>query len=138
MASLMSVSTSQSFPLVKPRLLLVSDSAERLQRLRVWLGSDELELRSVSSLDELQRECASEHALAAIDVSPAQLPEVLDTIRTSRGHDQIPVLVESSRNKTVTAGLLPRYRAMACSLREMAALTHSDDNPRAASSKPIL
>ena len=142
MASLMPVPSSPDFPLplTKPRLLLVSDSAERLHRLRAWLNSDELELRSVSSLAELQRECASEHALAAIDVSPAQLPQVLAMIRASHGHYEIPVLVETSRNNALpaAAGLLPKYRAMPCSLRQMAALAHPHNEQRAPITKRIL
>ena len=108
----------------KARLLLVSDSAERLRQMRATLEYGEVELRCVCSLEELQGECATPHTLAAVDVNPAQLPAVLQMIRASLGHGEIPLLVETSRitQQPPVAGLLPHYRAMPCSLREMATL----------------
>lgn len=118
-----SISPSRDFSrsLDKTRLLLVSDSVEQLCRLRASLNCADVEVRGVSSLEELQSECASQHTLAAIDVNPTQLPAVLDMIRASRAHSEIPVFVENSRidQPPPTAGLLPRYRAMPCNLHQM-------------------
>jgi len=118
-----SISPSRDFSrtLNKTRLLLVSDSAEQLCRLRASLNCADVEVRGVSSLEELQSECASQHSLAAIDVNPTQLPAVLDTIRASRDHSEIPVFVENTRidQPQPAAGLLPRYRAMPCNLHQM-------------------
>jgi hypothetical protein len=125
-------------PLDKARLLLVSDSAEQLCRLRASLNCYDMEVRGVSSLEELQSECARPHTLAAIDVNPAQLPEVLDTIRASHAHSEIPVFVENSRIiQQPPAGLLPRYRAMPCNLNQMIQ-AHMGDYRRARVSNAVL
>ncbi len=140
MASLMQRHLASDFPLSfnKLPLLLFSDSAERLGWLRASLAGGAAEIHVVSSLEELQRECALNHALAVIDANPAQLPKVLDIIRTSRGHGDIPLLVETSHcNRQPAAGLLPKYRAMPCSLRELVALARPGDG-RSHMSRPIL
>lgn len=141
MASSITALVSHDFPcsLDKTRLLLVSDSAEQLSHLRASLDCGDMEIRGVSSLEELQSECASQHALAAIDVNPAQLPAVLDTIRASREHSEIPVFVENSRinQQPPAAGLLPKYRAMPCSLNQMIQ-THRGAHQRVKISNHVL
>ena len=123
----------------KAKLLLVSDSVEQLCRLRASLNCYDMEVRGVSSLEELQSECARPHTLAAIDVNPAQLPEVLDTIRASRAHSEIPVFVENTRvnQQPPAAGLLPKYRAMPCNLNQMIQ-AHMGAQRRARVSNPVL
>ena len=141
MTSLMQRHTAVDFSLSfdKLPLLLFSDSAERLGWLRALLASGAVEIHVVSSLEELQGECASEHALAVIDASPGQLQQVLDMIRASRGHSDIPLLVETSHcPQQPAAGLLPKYRAMPCGLRELVALAQPGYGRSEHLSRPIL
>lgn len=141
MASLIQRHIAADFPrsLNQLPLLLFSDSAERLGWLHASLAGGAAEIHVVSSLEELQGECALHHALAVIDASPAQLPKVLDIIRTSRGHSDIPLLVETSHcTRPPAAGLLPKYRAMPCSLRELVALAQPGKGQSEHASRPIL
>ncbi|MBI1761682.1 MAG: hypothetical protein HYR56_09630 [Acidobacteria bacterium] len=141
MASLMQRHAVSDYPRPhnKTPLLLFSDCAERLDWLHALLAYEAVEIHVASSLEELQGECASEHALAVIDVNPAQLPQVLDIIRASRGHSEIPLLVETSRcNQPLLAGLLPKYRAMPCGLRELVALAQPGDEQTPQSIRPML
>lgn len=141
MASLMQRQIASDFPRSRNKrtLLLFSDSAERLGWLRASLAGGAVEIHVVSSLEELQGECASRHALAVIDASPTHLPKVLDMIRASREHRDIPLLVETSHcHQQPAAGLLPKYRAMPCSLRELVALARLGNDRTEHSIRPIL
>ncbi|HKQ79472.1 MAG TPA: hypothetical protein VJ810_37610 [Blastocatellia bacterium] len=127
---------SVSFPTSRPRLLLVSDSYDRLRSLGAGVNHNEFDITTVCSLEELKVACCSCHDLAALDVSPAQIEPMLKQIRTSASHKAIPVLVEATRltNDLTLAGLLPEYRAMPCSHTEMLTLLQraneaSNDNP---------
>jgi len=127
---------SVSFPPTKPRLLLVSDSYDRLRSLEAGFNHNEFDITTVCSLEELIDACCACHDLAALDVSPAQIEPMLRQIRTSATHTAIPVLVEATRltNDLTLAGLLPVYRAMPCSHTEMLALMQraheaSNENP---------
>jgi len=115
---------SVSFPPTKPRLLLVSDSYDRLRSLEAGFNHNEFDITTVCSLEELIDACCACHDLAALDVSPAQIEPMLRHIRTSESHMAIPVLVEATRltNDFTLAGLLPEYRAMPCSHSEMLTL----------------
>lgn len=131
--------TDLSLSFTQLPLLLFSDSAERLDGLRATLADGAVEIHVVRSLEELQCECALNHALAVIDASPAHLPKVLDIIRTSRGHGDIPLLVETSHcARLPAAGLLPKYRAMPCNLRELVALAQPGKGQSEHASRPIL
>src|SRR5262245_13381072 len=127
---------SVPFPTSRPRLLLVSDSYDRLRSLGSGFNHNEFDITTVCSLEELQVACSACHDLAALDVSPAQIEPMLRQIRTSASHATIPVLVEVTRltNDLTLAGLLPEYRAMPCSHTEMLTLLHrgnetSHDDP---------
>lgn len=111
-------------PCQKPRLLLISDSAAGLDQLRVPLNRTDVEIKSVSNLEELLCECDAPHTLAAVNVNTAQLPQVLDILRRSQQDSEILVLIEPDQQPTLlpAAGLLPKYRAMPCNLRELVAL----------------
>src|SRR5919108_2034886 len=102
----------------KPRLLLVSDSAERLQALRSCVAAADFEINFACTLTELRRACRLPHDLVALDAAPSQVVKMLDLIRGSAGHAEIPVLVEYTRisNEQRLAGVLPSYRAMPCNL----------------------
>ena len=115
---------SVTFPNSKPRLLLVSDSYDRLKSLEAGLNNNEFDITTVCSLEELVTACKDCHDLVALDVSPDQIGPMLKQIRTSASHTTVPVLVEATRlsSDLSLAGLLPEYRAMPCSRMEMLAL----------------
>jgi DNA-binding response OmpR family regulator len=108
----------------KPRLLIVSDAADRSGSLRAALDVGEIEIEGVTSTEELDRACAGEHDLAVVDVAPAQLTRVLKILRESPRHSEIAVLVEASRIvvEPDLTSILPKYRAMPCSRAELIAL----------------
>jgi DNA-binding response OmpR family regulator len=108
-------------PIPKPRLLLVSDSAERLQALKSCVAAVDFEINFACSLKELRRACRQPHDLVALDAAPSRIVKMLNLIRGSAGHAEIPVLVEYTRisNDQRLAGVLPYYRAMPCSRAEL-------------------
>lgn len=127
---------SVSFPNSKPRLLLVSDSYDRLKSLEAGLNHKDFDITMVCSLEELATACCNCHDVIALDVSPEQIAPMLKQIRTSASHTTVPVLVEATRltSDLSIAGLLPEYRAMPCSHMEMLALvqrgvTNDIDDP---------
>jgi DNA-binding NtrC family response regulator len=124
---------SVPFPNSKPRLLLVSDSYDRLKLLEAGLNNNEFDITTVCSLEELVTACKDCHDLVALDVSPDQIGPMLKQIRASASHTTVPVLVEATRltSDLSLAGLLPEYRAMPCSRMEMLALVQRGVEPGA-------
>jgi len=124
---------SVPFPNSKPRLLLVSDSYDRLKSLEAGLNNNEFDITTACSLEELVTACKDCHDLVALDVSPDQIGPMLKQIRTSASHTTVPVLVEATRltSDLSLAGLLPEYRAMPCSRMEMLALVQRGVEPGA-------
>jgi DNA-binding response OmpR family regulator len=124
---------SVSFPTSKPRLLLVSDSYDRLKSLEAGINHNDFDITMVCSLEELATACGDRHDLVALDVSSEQIAPMLKQIRTSASHMTVPVLVEATRltNDQSIAGLLPEYRAMPCSRMEMMALVQRGVEPNA-------
>jgi DNA-binding response OmpR family regulator len=127
---------SVSFPTSKPRLLLVSDSYDRLKSLEAGLNHNDFDITLVCSLEELVTACCNCHDVVALDVSPEQIAPMLKQIRASALHTTVPLLVEATRltSDFSLAGLLPEYRAMPCSRMEMLALVqrgveHVVDDP---------
>jgi ActR/RegA family two-component response regulator len=108
-------------PAPKPRLLLVSDSAECLQALKSCVNTADFEINFARSLKELPGACRESHDLVALDAGPSQIVKMLNLIRGSAGHAEIPVLVEYTRisNDLSLAGVLPYYRAMPCNRVEL-------------------
>jgi DNA-binding NtrC family response regulator len=119
------------FPNSKTRLLLVSDSHDRLKSLVAGLNNNGFDITTACSLEELATACNNCHDLVALDVSPEQIAPMLKQIRTSASHTTVPVLVEATRltSDLSIAGLLPEYRAMPCSRMEMVALVQRDVGP---------
>lgn len=111
----------------KPRLLLVSDSADRPNKLRAALNSTDVEITLVNSIEELRHACRVQHCIAVVDIGPDRIISVLEALRNSCEHAAIPLLVEASRISTVIslAGVLPRYRAMPCCESEIVLLTRN-------------
>ncbi len=122
---------SVPFPNSKPRLLLVSDSHDRLKSLKAGFNHNEFEITTACSLEELVTACNESHDVVALDVSPEQIAPMLKQIRTSASHTAAPVLVEATRlaNNLSLVGLLPEYRAMPCSRLEMLALVQRSVAP---------
>ena len=108
----------------KIRLLIVSDSSDRLARLRAFLAASGTEITSAVSPEEFGRACRREHDVAVVDVSPRYLPGVLKELRLSEGHAQASVLVAASQLTAgpELAGVLPKYRAMPCSPADLLTL----------------
>jgi DNA-binding response OmpR family regulator len=104
----------------RPRILIVSDSAERIPHLQAGFDSQEVEVASAVFPEEWEYVSGDRHDLAVVDVGPALLEPLLGNLRASKEHSEIPVLVEQSRIATAPlTGVLPKYRAMACSHDEL-------------------
>jgi DNA-binding response OmpR family regulator len=104
----------------RPRILIVSDSPERIPHLQISFDSQEVEIASALFPEEWEYVSGDKHDLAVIDVGPALLEPLLGNLRASKEHAEIPVLVEQSRIAAAPlAGVLPKYRAMPCSHDEL-------------------
>jgi DNA-binding response OmpR family regulator len=114
----------------KPRLLLVSDSAERLQSLKSCVATADFEINIACSLKELSLACSQAYDLIALDVDPTNIIEMLVLIRGSEGNIEIPVLVEYTRisEDKRLAGVLPNYRAMPCNSAEIQLLLRKQNS----------
>jgi DNA-binding response OmpR family regulator len=104
----------------RPRILIVSDSAERIPHLQAGFDSQEVEIASAVFPEEWGYVSGDTYDMAVVDVGPALLEPLLGNLRASKGHAEIPVLVEQSRIAAAPlTGVLPKYRAMPCSHDEL-------------------
>jgi CheY-like chemotaxis protein len=104
----------------RPRLLIISDSAERIQPWQAAFDPREAEISSAVFPEEWGYVSRDKHDLAVVDVGPALLEPLLKNLRASKEHAEIPLLVEQSRIAAASpAGVLPKYRAMPCSHDEL-------------------
>ncbi len=104
----------------RPRILIVSDSAERIPQLQAGFDSQEVDIASAVFPEEWEYVSGDKHDLAVVDVGPALLEPLLGNLRASKQHAEIPVLVEQSRIAAAPlTGVLPKYRAMPCSHDEL-------------------
>ena len=102
------------------RILIISDSAERIPHLQAGFDSQEVEIASILFPEEWVYLRGAGVDLAVVDVSPTLLEPLLGNLRASKEHSEIPVLVEQSRIAATTLpGVLPKYRAMPCSHDEL-------------------
>jgi len=110
----------------KLRILMVCNADEGLKATISGFNPDEAEIVVARTSDELLQACLEPHEMAVIDLEPTQLEAVLQTLRASELHANVPLLVSAARlaGGIGLAGLLPKYRAMPCSPAEMAALVH--------------
>lgn len=108
----------------QPRLLIISDSADRLMALNASLNVGEVEITNATYPYEHKRLLPGQPHLAVVDVGPAYLVEVLKALRLSPGCAEIPILVEASRISAEPGlvGVLPQYRAMPCCRLELVRL----------------
>src|SRR5262245_55810885 len=77
----------------RPRILIISDSAERIPHLQTGFDSQEVEIASAVFPEEWDYVSGDRHDLAVVDVGPALLEPLLGNLRASKGHAEIPVLV---------------------------------------------
>jgi DNA-binding response OmpR family regulator len=105
----------------KPRVLIISDTAERIPYLQSVFNPNESEIASVTYPEDWGYVATGKYDLALIDVGAELLESLLKTIRANSKYAEIPLLVESSRvaGATNIAGVLPKYRAMPCGRSEM-------------------
>jgi len=104
----------------RPRILIISDSAERIPHLQAGFDSREVEIAGAVFPEEWEYVRGDMHDLAVVDVGPALLEPLLGNLRASKEHSEIPVLVEQSRIAAAPpTGVLPKYRAMPCSHDEL-------------------
>jgi DNA-binding response OmpR family regulator len=104
----------------RPRILIISDSSERIPHLQAGFDSQEVEVASAVFPEEWEYVSGAGADLAVIDVGPALLEPLLGNLRASKEHSEIPVLVEQSRVAAAPlTGVLPKYRAMPCSYDEL-------------------
>ena len=117
---------STPLPPGKMRILIVADTDEKLKAAKAIFNPAEAEIVVAQTLAELQQACQEPHEMAVIDLESSALEAALQTLRASELHANIPLLVSAASviGETKLAGLLPKYRAMPCSLSEMAALVH--------------
>ncbi|MFN0122137.1 MAG: hypothetical protein ACKV2V_16715 [Blastocatellia bacterium] len=122
----------------RSRLLLVADSVEQMQALRITLAVTGAEFTCIHSLAELRHADWRGHALIVVNVAPAQLRQTLEAIRRTPGWDGTPILasVDRIRDEPGLAGVLPAYRAMACGPAEMLALARRRLGPTIERSLP--
>jgi DNA-binding response OmpR family regulator len=104
----------------RPRILIISDSTERIPHLQAGFDSQEVEIASAVFPEEWEYVHGERYDLAVVDVGPGLLEPLLENLRASKAHAEIPVLVEQSRIAAAPlVGVLPKYRAMPCSHDEL-------------------
>jgi CheY-like chemotaxis protein len=107
----------------RPRILIISDSTERIRHLKAAFDSQEVEITCAMFPEEWGYVSGDRYDMAVVDVGPALLEPLLGKLRASREHAEIPLLVEKSRIAVAPlAGVLPKYRAMPCSHDELVRL----------------
>jgi CheY-like chemotaxis protein len=137
--NIVSTFRSGSDAFMRPRVLIVADSEERLCNLRSLLHASNPEITCAKTSEELRCVCCEQHDIAIVDLSSSQLQDTLGMIRANADHAMIPLLVAFDRliKERGLDGVLPKYRAMPCSASEMATLvnsrTGSESDVRAAS-----
>jgi CheY-like chemotaxis protein len=100
----------------RPRVLIISDSAERIPHWQAAFDSLQVETTCAIFPEEWSYVSGDRHDIAVIDVGPTLLEPLLKNLRASKQHAEIPALVEQSRIASVPlTGVLPKYRAMPCS-----------------------
>jgi CheY-like chemotaxis protein len=117
-------------PAEKPvRLLIVSDETPRLRTWRKALLGQPCEITEQANPLNASPFLQRNYDLVVVDVAATQLSQVLATIRATER--QIPVLVDASRLPTdlSCAGVLPQFRAMACTRHDLLRLVNQQCKP---------
>ncbi|HEU0177991.1 MAG TPA: hypothetical protein VFV58_27320 [Blastocatellia bacterium] len=105
-------------------LMVVGSSQERMGRLRAALGAPGAKIAWRASTEEIMLALDSSYDVVIVDVEPERLTETLRVVRERTDRAVVLVLVEcGSLNAAADlAGVLPTYRAMACSYSELVKL----------------
>jgi len=105
-------------------LMIVGSSPERMRRLRAALGDAGAKITWRVSTEEILRELDSSYEVVIVDVETERLTDMLRAVRERTDRAVVLVLVEcGSLNAAANlAGVLPSYRAMACSYSELVKL----------------
>lgn len=109
-----------------PNFLLIGDELERVKKFELAFTNDAVRLTKALTAEELAQSCRRRHDLAIVDVAKEHLVDVLKTLRESRHHKGILILVEGSRlpHDQSFAGVLPAYRAMPAGREDIIHLAH--------------
>jgi hypothetical protein len=116
--------TAESGEAPEHSLIVVGSCPERIQRLRVALGDAGAKITWRASTEEIIRALDSSYEVVIVDVEPERLADMLMAVRERTDRAVVLVLVEcGSLNAAANlAGVLPIYRAMACSYSELVKL----------------
>lgn len=111
------------------RLFVVSDEKQRAGAWRKALLGQLCEVTEQAHTLNISQSLQRTFDLVVVDVAAAQLTQVLATIRAIEG--QIPVLVDASRlpSDLSCAGVLPQFRAMACTRPDLLRLVNQYCQP---------
>jgi PleD family two-component response regulator len=114
------------------RLLIVSDSDERLRGMRSALGAEEFQVTEARAVAEVRSACREKPELAVIDAGAADVVAVLKALRGAAGCEGIPVLIDINGLSAASRkpGVLPRYRAMPCAQNDLLTLIHCYLRPK--------
>jgi hypothetical protein len=114
------------------RLLIVSDSDDRLQGMRSALYDETFHVTEAHTVAEVRAACREKLELAVVDAGTADVIAVLRTLRGDADCKEIPILIDI--NDLTAAfrkpGVLPRYRAMPCAQTDLVKLIHCYLRPR--------
>jgi DNA-binding NtrC family response regulator len=97
-----------------------------MRRLRAALDDAGAKITWRASTEEIIRALDSSYEVVIVDVEPERLPGMLRAVREKTDRAVVLVLLEcGSLNAAANlAGVLPSYRAMACSYSELVKLVH--------------
>lgn len=105
------------------RVLVITDVLGERQPLCVALARIGVEITCVGNPDRLTYTWCHDQHLVVVDIHRDKLEAVLQTVRSCQGCREISILVEASRMEPdPPAGLLPAYRAFACSFEQIVTL----------------
>lgn len=109
----------------QPRLLLVSESPGASSEFRRSISDGSADETIVFDLGNLPDALATPHDIAIVQVSTPNIRRVLEQIRRSITHVDIPILVDRTLLNFTgeLAGIMPKFRAMPCTPAELIALT---------------
>jgi hypothetical protein len=119
-------------PTVKRRILLVCDAPTERARYAAALASATVEVVGVTECSEIKPALLRDCALAIVNVAAPRLVETLAALRADDESTNQPILVEASDalGEARFAGVLPRYRAMACNRHDLIELARLRLAPR--------